>query len=671
MTSKKPQNVTREIARAALFGACFAFAAAAQPAFAEVADSGRIEAITLSSGGLAEIRRTARIDGNGTLRIEIPLDQVDDFLKSLVVRDPSGTIDAVTLDGLSPVEETFRRLPFNASEMGSVPALAAALQGVAVRATSGGRTVEGMILGVDTQQAGSEAAPRTERVLSVMTEAGTVEMLKLGTDTELDIRDEAMREKLRQAAKVSGRGRTDTIRSVAIDLTGTGVRDITLSYVVPAPVWKSAYRLVSGEGEKARLQAWAVIENATGEDWRGIGLTLSSGAPVTLAQRLHQRYWNARPEIPVAVGNAAPPRPDDSSAIEMSEMDVMPRRNRAFGAAPAPAMMADMAMPMPSEPTDRSLPREGKTSATYRLPNAIDLAAGKSLSVPFVDAEIRAERVSLFQPEGRSIHPVAAVFLSNDTEASLPPGIVTVYDTVSGYVGDAQLTGIPAGESRMASFASDRKVEITTQTNPDERVSEVSIVDGTLHTTTVSRITTSYAIKGAPDAPRTILIEHPRRDGWKMASTALDSATPSHYRLRAKVDAGGKASVKAVMERSHTESFALFDASADAVYVWAGTAADTTTTERLRTLAAMKREAATAERKVENIQRELERTTGDQARIRDNLGSVPGESALGQRYMRMLEEQENRIAGLSDRRSDAEAELQRLEKDMRDFIAKL
>lgn len=670
MTSKKPYNVTREIARAALFGACFASASAAQPAFAEVTDSGRIEAITLSSGGLAEIQRSARVDGNGTLRIEIPLDQVDDFLKSLVVRDPSGTIDAVTLDGLSPVEETFRRLPFNASEMGSVPALAAALQGVAVRATSGGRTVEGMILGVDTQQAGSEAAPRTERVLSVMTEAGTVEMLKLGTDTELDIRDEAMREKLRQAAQVSGRGRTDAIRSVAIDLSGTGARDIALSYVVPAPVWKSAYRLVSGEGEKARLQAWAVIENATGEDWRGIGLTLSSGAPVTLAQRLHQRYWNERPEIPVAVGNAAPPRPDNSSAMEeMSEMDVMPRRSRAFGAAPAPAMMADMAMP--AEPTNRSQPREGETSATYRLPNAIDLAAGKSLSVPFVDAEIRAERVSLFQPESRSIHPVAAVFLSNDTEASLPPGIVTVYDTVSGYVGDAQLMGIPAGESRMASFASDRKVEIATETNPNELVSEVSIVDGTLHTTTVSRITTSYAIKGAPDAPRTILIEHPRRDGWKMASAALDSATPSHYRLRAKVDAGGKASVKAVMERSRTESFALFDASADAVYAWAGTAADTTTTERLRTLAAMKREAATAERKVENIQRELERTTGDQARIRDNLGSVPGESALGQRYMRMLEEQENRIAELSDRRSDAEAELQRLEKDMRDFIAKL
>ncbi|WP_295808305.1 DUF4139 domain-containing protein [uncultured Nitratireductor sp.] len=671
MTANPSRDVNRKIARAALFGACFALTPAMTPAFAEIVDSGRIETITLSSGGLAEIRRSARVDGDGTLHIDIPLDQVDDFLKSLVVRDPAGTIGAVTLDGLSPVEETFRRLPFDAVEMGSVPALAAALQGVSVRATSGGRTVEGMILGVDTQQTGGETAPRTERVLSVMTEEGTVEILKLGTDTELEIRDKTMREKLRQAAQVSGRGRTDAIRSVAIALSGTGERDIAVSYVVPAPVWKTAYRLVSDSANTTRLQAWAVIENATGEDWKAIDLTLSSGAPVTLAQRLHQRYWSERPEIPVTAGNAAPPRRDDAAGIETAEMDAAPRRARAFGHAASPAPRADLALASPSEPTNRSQAREGETSATYHLPNAIDLAAGQSLSVPFVDAEIQAERVSVFQPERNEIHPVAAVFLRNDTEASLPPGIVTVYEAVSGYVGDAQLSGIPAGESRMASFASDRKVEITMQTNPHEIVGAVSIADGILRTTTVSRNATDYTIKGATDAERTILIEHPRRDGWQMSSASLDSATPTHYRLRATVNAGGTSTVKAVMERSRTERFALVDASADAIFAWAGSAADSETRERLTALAALKREASTAERAVSEVQQALERTVNDQARIRDNLGSVPGQSALGQRYIRMLQEQENRIAELDDKRSGAEAELKRLNDEVREFVGKL
>ncbi|WP_404934312.1 DUF4139 domain-containing protein [Nitratireductor sp. L15S-10] len=664
-------NVNRNIVRAALYGACFALAQATPSALADIIDNGRIKAITLSSGGLAEVRRSARIDGDGTLRVDIPLDQVDDFLKSLVVRDPAGTIDAVTLDGLSPVEETFRRLPFSPGDMGSVPALAAALQGISVRATSGGRSVEGMILGVETEQAGSEEAPRTERVLTVMTADGTLELLKLGMDTRLDILDEALKERLREAAKVSGRGRTDTIRSVAIALSGTGERDIAVSYVVPAPVWKTAYRLVSDGEDTARLQAWAVIENATGEDWEGIGLTLSSGAPVTLAQKLHQRYWSARPDIPVAVGNAAPPRPDASAGLEIAQMDSAPRHMRAFNGAAAPAPMADMVMEEPSAPTSRTAAQEGRTSATYHLPNPIHLAAGQSLSVPFVDAEIEAERVSVFQPESGGIHPIAAVFLKNGTEASLPPGIVTVYDRTSGYVGDAQLLGIPAGESRMASFASDRKVEITTETKPQEIVGEVAISEGVLRTTTVSRITTTYRIKGASDAKRTVLIEHPRRDGWQMEAAALDSATPTHYRLRATVEAGGTSTIRAVMERSHMESFALTEASADALYVWAGSATDSDTDKKLKELAALKREATAAERTVANLQQALERAAGDQARIRDNLGSLPGESALAERYMRMLEEEENRIAALNQERAKAERDRDRLNGEVRAYISRL
>ena len=223
----------------------------------------------------------------------------------------------------------------------------------------------------------------------------------------------------------------------------------------------------------------------------------------------------------------------------------------------------------------------------------------------------------------------------------------------------------------MASFASDRKVEITTETTPQEIVGKVAISDGVLRATTVSRITTTYRIKGASDAKRTVLIEHPRRDGWQMEAAALDSATPTHYRLRAAVEAGGSSTVRTVMERSRMESFALSDASADALYVWAGSATDSDTGKKLKDLAVLKRYAASAERTAANVQQALERTAGDQARIRDNLSSVPRESALAERYMRMLEEQENRIAALNQERAKAEGERDRLNGEVRAFISRL
>ncbi|MCR4266935.1 DUF4139 domain-containing protein [Nitratireductor sp. ZSWI3] len=637
---------------------------------AEAVES-RVEAITLSSGGLAEIRRSARVEGAGALEIDVPLEQVDDILKSLVVRDPSGRVGGLTLDGLSPVEETFRRLPFRPQEMGSLPDLAAALQGVRVRAASGGRTVEGTVLGVGRERTGTGDDIAEVRVLSVMTDAGQVEALRLGTDSVFEILDASMRDKLREAAEVSGRGRTDDMRRIAIALAGEEARAVGISYVVPAPVWKTAYRLVSREEGDARLQAWAVIENATGEDWNDVAVILSSGAPVTLAQRLHQRYWHQRPEVPVTAGSTTPPRPDDAAErkAEFAQDNAggaARLQRQALVAAPAPSAMAMEAMMAP--PDGETVGQEGQTTATYRLPFPVALKAGQTLSLPFIDAEVPAERVSVFQPERREIHPVVALLLENGTEASLPPGILTVYDEQDGYVGDAQLAGIPSGESRMVSFAADRKVEITTTSEPQETVGQIAVVDGTLRATTISRLTTTYSIKGAADARRTIVVEHPRRDGWRITSEALSGSTPTHHRLRATVAAGGAAEIRVTAERSRMDSFALVNADAEALFGWSGAAADPQMAAKLGELADLRRQSAAAEMEMSDIEEAIARMAGDQTRIRDNLAAAPRDSALAQRYLSMLEKTEDEIAALNGRRDAAEARFRALKENVAEFI---
>lgn len=633
----------------------------------------RITAITLSSGGLAEIHREARITGTDTLHVAVPLEQVDDILKSLLVHDPDGHVTAVSLDGLSPVEETFRRLPFTPEQLGFLPTLAATLQGVSVRAESGGRSVEGTVLGVGEKRSGPEDMPRTEHQLSVITEDGHIEVLTLGSDTVFEILDATMREQVQEAVAVSGRGRTDRLRSLAIALDGEGTRTVGLSYVAPAPVWKTAYRLVAEADGNARLQAWAVVENATGADWDRVSLTLSSGNPVTLRQRLHQRYWHERPELPVYTGSTTPPRPDDTAAVPVppADKDDAPALSRQrleaaemTGAAPRTLELAT--------PTDEAVAEEGDTAATYRLPVSVTLAAGQTLSVPFIDARVPAERVSVFQPDQQdTVHPVAAVMLNNTTGTSLPPGILTVFDAGDGYVGDAELRSIPAGESRMASFAADRKVEISSERTPEESVSRVRIVDGTLHATHRSRLRTTYTIKGAGDAPRTVIIEHPRRQGWQLSSDALDSATPSHHRLRVEIEAGGTTELEAVAERHREERFALVDADSDALFRWSGAAADPETAAQLAELAELRQQLAQSEKAVSDIERNIARVVENQARIRANLESVPGDSTLGRRYLSMLEDEENRIADLEKDRATAEEELKARRDGVSEFIKKL
>lgn len=654
----------------ALLGTLIALAVAPSLALAESTSDHRIEAITLSSGGLAEIQRSVHVDGTTELDFDVPLNQVNDLLKSLIVRDPSGGVAAMTLDGLSPVEETFRHLPFAADDLNSLPHLLRTLQGVAIRASSGGRTVEGRLLGVETPQHTQHHEAMPDPLLSVMTAEGQITLLKLRSDTELEILDEAIRASIQNAATISGRGHIDTMRTITITLEGNEARDVLLDYVVPAPVWKSAYRLILNADDEARLQAWAIIENASGEDWHDVAVTLSSGAPVTLAQQLHRRYWHDRPELPVIAQTTATPRPDSyrgvASTPTLQTADVA-------GAPALERMVSERVVPpAPSAPTAQATADEGETAATYRLPSPVDLPAGRTLSAPFIDVELPAERIALFQPERGETHPISALRLENTTSASLPPGIMTVYAPAEeGYAGDAQLHNLPAGESRMLSFAADRKVEVTTETGQAEHLYRASLAEGVLRTTRITRATTTYAIQGAEDAPRTVVIEHPRRQGWRFSSDAPSEATPTHHRLRAEIEAGSSASIDATHERTESESIALIDTDSETLLYWSGQIDDAQTAATLTGLAEQRQEVTRAETDVEQIMRELERTAENQARIRENLAAMSDDSALGQRYIAMLEEEEDTIAELGERRQQAEERLATLREDFAQLVREL
>lgn len=639
-----------------------------------VADN-RIESLTLSSGGMAEIHRRAQVDGNGVVRIDAPLAQVDDILKSLVVRDANGQVGGMALDGLSPMEETFDRLPFKADDMGSVATLAGALQGVKIRMTSGGRSVEGMSLGVSAQAITEGTAQRMEQWLTVMTDAGQAQTLRLGADATLDILDPVMRDKLQQAAQVSGRWRTDTTRSIAITLSGKGERSVDIDYVVSAPVWKTAYRLMTTDQNTARMQAWAVLENATGEDWNNVAVTLSSGAPVMFSQPLLARHWNERQQLAVSASTATPGRLDNTAQTdavrgEMAEANSAKRASpRAFAPPPPPSpapVMAESAggAVAVSAPAAAATSQEGQTSASYRLPAPVTLQAGRTLSVPFIDADLPAERLSVFQPERRSVHPIAAVLMKNTTKSSLPPGILTVYNAQDGHVGDAQMPALPAGEDRMASFAEDRKVTVTTESKPQEQITQIVLADGVLRATRLNRLITTYAIKGAVDAPRTVLVEHPRRTGWTLTSEALTGATPSHHRLRTSIPAGGTAKVEAVAERSDVQQVVLLDADPSTLFRWSGSAADPKTAAQLKELAERRMRLSQAEADVAAIAEEHEQAVAGQARIRDNLAAVPADSSLGQRYTKALGEEEDRIGAIEKRRQQAQAKVQTLRREL-------
>lgn len=632
---------------------------------AQTADGARIDRMTLSSGGVAEVHRVAEVEGDGTLRIDVPVAQVDDILKSLLVQDPDGKVASVSLDGPAPVQEAFTQLPFSADVLGSMPELLKSLPGTRVRVTTGGRTVEGAVLGTATvQNAEPNGSATTTSTLSVLTEDKRVDTLRLGADTAVEILDPGMRDRFAAAVAAMGKAGSDQMRTISIAVAGSGKRSVGLDYVSAAPVWKPAFRLILDKPGQARLQGWAVLENATGQDWHDVDLTLMSGAPVTLTQKLYEHYWRDRQELPVFAGASAMPRADNSAASDARAGGEMMRKDRMLAdappppAAPAPAMVRSPApiSPTPvSEPADAAVAQESMVSVNFHLPKPVSLGHGRTLSVPFADAQVPAERLAVFQPEMGTLYPVSAVLLKNATGSTLPPGIVTVYDSASGFTGDAQMPALPAGEQRLVSFAADRKVEITAETKPEERITQITVAKGVLNAQTQSRRITTYTIKGAPDAPRTVIIEKPKLAGWTTRSQQLDSTTATHERLRVQVAAGAVVKVEATDERVRNNAYTLANADAQTLLAWSNAPVSSELGAKLKQLSQARAKLADAERALTDIAAKLTEQTDNQGRLRENLGAVPAESELGKRYLDMMAASENAIDALMKQRDQATA----------------
>ena len=113
---------------------------------------------------------------------------------------------------------------------------------------------------------------------------------------------------LRAALALLAQSHSQDRKRVVLGFTGKGKRRVQVGYLLETPVWKTSYRLVLGGEQSHFLQGWAIVENTTDQDWRGVKLALVSGRPGLLR---HGPVPAAVPQPPGggagAVRGAAPP----------------------------------------------------------------------------------------------------------------------------------------------------------------------------------------------------------------------------------------------------------------------------------------------------------------------------------------------------------------------------
>lgn len=83
---------------------------------------------------------------------------------------------------------------------------------------------------------------------------------------------------LAERARLQGGG--DKVLAVTVTLAAAADADVKLSYQVSGPGWTPTYRaLLDTTTRRVRIERQALVAQATGEDWRGVKLVLSTGHP--------------------------------------------------------------------------------------------------------------------------------------------------------------------------------------------------------------------------------------------------------------------------------------------------------------------------------------------------------------------------------------------------------
>jgi len=683
----------RKLIAASLFASlCLVVSAPAQtrkpgppePAANSSAAALPLRRVILYKNGIGYFEHSTKVKGSQELHIDFTTGQLNDALASLTAYDlGGGQITSIRFNSIAPLSERLRALHLPINQQTTRQQFLNALRGTPVEIQSGTTRVTGKLLSVETYRKPVSALGDTDRLLlvSVITDAGDLRSFELGPGVSVRMADGELRGDVAQYLKLIGSERAEDVRRMTITDNGTGDRTVRVSYISEVPVWKSTYRILlsSGANEKPLIQGWAVVDNTLGEDWKNVQLALVSGAPQSFVQNLSTPYYVRRPVVPLPHSALLTPQTHEGALMEMKKAtgpgygagvgggvvggiiggvtagppaaapNVRTRvevTGGGGGGSRAPLeSMADILSRVEPQATGRQL----SELFEYDIKNKVTIGRNQSALVPILQAKLDVEKVTLWNA-GESV-PLRALWLTNSSGLALDAGTFNVVDDGT-FAGEGLFDTISAGQKRLVSYAADPAVQVSTkESSPPQQVTRIRIAKGLMITMRELRRTETYRVSDSDTKPRTVIIEHPVRQGWELAKNLKpDETTSSYYRF--KVSVKPKESSKLEVEETHPQvsQIVLSNLTENQVELLARQKRLTPEMEAaFRKILDQKNAVAALDNKIQSRQQDVLNISKDQDRIRENMKALKGgteEKQLLGRYVRELNTQEDRLSSL-------------------------
>ena len=309
----------------------------------------------------------------------------------------------------------------------------------------------------------------------------------------------------------------------------------------------------------------------------------------------------------------------------------------------------------------------------YELKQPVTIRKNQSALVPILGADVEADKVSLWNPNSGSPRALRAVWLTNATGLTLDGGSFSIIEGQS-FSGEGLMEPLKAGERRLLSYALDLSlnVEAKGETVPT-RITKVRFAGGVLIQETEERQQRTYTARNEDTEPRVLIVEHPARAGWTLADDLKAAeTTASWHRFRIPIPPKTTATFTVEEVRPTQAQYQVSSITDDQVGVLVREKAISPQSEAaLREVLKRKAEIARLSGEASARQSEIDQIARDQDRVRENIKTLRGsnqERQLLQRYVKQLEEQENRLEVVRREIQALVAERQKAQEELNKFI---
>jgi hypothetical protein len=635
-----------------------------------------ITRMTLYKHGVGFFERRATVSGE-EVELSFRVEEMNDILKSLTVIDWSGG-QVQGVDYATPVsdEERLAGCSIRLGNGRSLRDLLVRLRGRRVRLIlDQGEEPSGTLLGLDElpdrQQVSSS-------LVSILLDGGDqVKVFTLERVEGLHILDERGAGDLRFFLETALA--QEDYRQLTIRLT-PGEHDLSAAYIAPAPTWRVSYRLVTDESDKgpsALLQGWGVFDNRLDEDLEGVSLALVAGMPISFVYDLYKPFTPERPVFEEEARVAAAP-------VEFAEADRMvraaavmePQFDSGFSAVAARADRRAISRAAIQEAAP--VTTEGEELGElfqYRIGTPVTVRRGHSAMVPILSSQLSYRKELLYNGSKLPAHPVATLFLKNETGLTLERGPVTVIEG-GAYVGEAVLPFTATGGEVVVPYAVELGIKVREQRGAARRLQGLDFEEAYLQFEEWDIRWREYQLRNSTEQILSVLVEHPRTAHYDLFDTAAPKEhTDEHLRFEVEVPAHAETSLRVRERRLIRRREELHKQSYEGLqrYLQQGLL-DRDAYEKLAELMSLWEKISDSEQRLKDTDRERQKVYQAQQQIQGNMGALSAtgrEGALRTRYVEQLEATEDQLRSLDQQEVDLRAAIESFKEEVQQRIEAL